>query len=472
MPDNPGNLICVRELQYAAASDTASGEPFVWQSAFHDSAAIYKGFSGPVGSGKSRALCYEALKLSYENPGCTGLIGAPTYPMLRDATLLAFLEMLDQNEVPHRYLKSEDVLLIHEPKSCIFFRSLDSFERIRGTTLAWFGVDELTYCKPESWLRLEGRLRDPKAKRLCGFGSWTPKGYDWVWQRFIGPKKLPGYEAFRAQQNPTLGDYYERLEQSYDPRFYQQEALGEYLSVFAGQAYYPFLRSDHIRRLQYRPDHPLWWSLDFNINPLCSVIGQTINGNVCVLVELAMPYSNTLAACEEFLARTEKWVQAREAPMPPGYEDMGIIIPAPAPLNVYVYGDATSESSRGFKNTAASRTDWQIIREFFARHADRFHVQFRVPSSNPTQRDRVNCMNAKLRNHAGDRSLFVNATCEELAIDLEQVTWKSDAAGNVLTDIDKSDPLRTHLSDALGYYVAREFPMKRKAGYIGGPALL
>ncbi len=43
----------------------------------------------------------------------------------------------------------------------------------------------------------------------------------------------------------------------------------------------------------------------------------------------------------------------------------------------------------------------------------------------------------------------------ELAIDLEQVTWKSDVAGNVLADINKSDPLRTHLSDALGYYVAR-----------------
>jgi hypothetical protein len=151
---------------------------------------------------------------------------------------------------------------------------------------------------------------------------------------------------------------------------------------------------------------------------------------------------------------------------------MGIVIPKPMPLNVYVYGDATSESSRGIRNTAASRTDWQIIREFFARHADRFHAQIRVGSANPTQRDRVNCLNAKLRNHAGERSLFLSPRCTELAIDLEQVTWKSDAAGNILADIDKSDPMRTHLSDALGYYVAREFAMKRKAGERGGPALL
>lgn len=461
-----------RELKYAEASDTSSGEPFQWQSSFHESTALYKGFSGPVGSGKSRALCYEALSLAYENQGCTGLIGAPTYPMLRDSVLLAFLGMLNDNKVPHRFYKSEDVLLLLEPKARILFRPLDSFERIRGTNLAWFGVDELTYCKLESWLRLEARLRDPQAKRKCGFASWTPKGYDWVWQRFIGPKKTPGYKAFRAQQNPTLGDYYQRLEQSYDARFFHQEALGEYLSVFAGQAYYPFLRSAHIRRVEYKPDYPLWWALDCNINPMCSVIGQTINGNVCVLEELSLPRSNTLAACEEFLARTEKWVQMREVPMPPGYEDMGITLPTPLPLNVYVYGDATSESSCGFKNTAASRTDWQIIREFFGRYADRFHVQIRVPSSNPTQRDRVNCLNAKLRNQAGEHSLFLSPRCEELAIDLEQVNWKSDAAGNVLADLDKSDPLRTHLSDALGYYVAREFPMKRRAGERSGPALL
>jgi hypothetical protein len=42
--------------------------------------ARFKGFSGPIGSGKSAALCQEALRLSLVNTGRTGLIGAPTYP--------------------------------------------------------------------------------------------------------------------------------------------------------------------------------------------------------------------------------------------------------------------------------------------------------------------------------------------------------------------------------------------------------
>src|SRR5205807_630560 len=66
---------------------------------FHKSAARFKGFSGPIGSGKSRALCAEALALSLMNVGRTGLIGAPTYPMLRDATQAALLEMLEEKKI-------------------------------------------------------------------------------------------------------------------------------------------------------------------------------------------------------------------------------------------------------------------------------------------------------------------------------------------------------------------------------------
>jgi len=37
------------------------------------------------------------IKLSYINAGRVGLIGAPTYPMLRDATLATLFDILDAN---------------------------------------------------------------------------------------------------------------------------------------------------------------------------------------------------------------------------------------------------------------------------------------------------------------------------------------------------------------------------------------
>ncbi len=173
-------------------------KPLSSQKRFHDSKARFKGFSGPIGSGKSAALCQEAIRMTYKNPGRTGLIGAPTYPMLRDATQLAFIEVLEASDIPYEWNRGENLLTIRESKSRILFRSLEDFERLRGSNLAWFGVDELTYAHEEAWLRLEGRLRDPKADRLCGFAVWTPKGFDWVHERFIA-NQVEGYDAVLAK---------------------------------------------------------------------------------------------------------------------------------------------------------------------------------------------------------------------------------------------------------------------------------
>jgi hypothetical protein len=66
-----GDTRC-REIDYS---------PLPSQRRFHSSTARFKGFSGPIGSGKSQALCHEAIRLSYLNPGRQGLIGAPTYSL-------------------------------------------------------------------------------------------------------------------------------------------------------------------------------------------------------------------------------------------------------------------------------------------------------------------------------------------------------------------------------------------------------
>jgi phage terminase large subunit len=80
-------------------------------------------------------------------------------------------------------------------------------------------------------------------------------------------------------------------------------------------------------------------------------------------------------------------------------------------------------------------------------------------------KDRINCVNARLCNSLGERRLFIDPRCRQLIRDLEQVTWKTDANGNPLVELNKSDPLRTHTSDALGYYIAQEFPMQASIGY-------
>jgi hypothetical protein len=81
-------------------------------------------------------------------------------------------------------------------------------------------------------------------------------------------------------------------------------------------------------------------------------------------------------------------------------------------------------------------------------------------------------VNALLRNHAGQQRLLVDQSCKALIKDLEQVCWKADPHGNALADLDKSDSMRTHVSDALGYLIAREFPMRPLRGEMGEPSIV
>jgi phage terminase large subunit len=402
--------------------------PLLSQQKFHDSKARFKGFSGPIGSGKSAALCQEAIRLSYLNPGRTGLIGSPTYPMLRDSTLTALLETLNDNEIPFELSKADFVLTMKHTGSRILLRAVDEFERLRGTNLAWFGLDELTYTLEGAWLRLEGRLRDPRATQRCGFAVWTPKGFDWVYRKFIS-HPVEGYEAIHAQpfENRFLlaqvPDFYERLRGSYDESFYRQEVLGDYLNVQGGLVYHAFSRERNVRRMEVDPARPVVWALDFNVDPMCSVIAQVErNGEVSVLDEIALRRATTEQACEEFEKRF-------------GLPRAGVV----------VYGDASGASM----NTTGY-SDYQVIRNYFATRSAK--VVYRVPKANPPVRDRVSLVNARLRNARDEVQLFVDPKCKELIDDFEQVSYEEDS-----TQVDKDkDRRRTHLSDALGYLIWQE----------------
>lgn len=401
--------------------------PLPSQRRFHQSMARFKGFSGPIGSGKSQALCQEAIRLTYLNPGRMGLLGAPTYPMLRDATQRTLFDILDSNRIRYDYNKAENFIVMKDTQSKVVFRSLDDFERLRGTNLAWFGVDELTYTAPEAWMRLEGRLRDPKAARLCGFGVWTPNGFDWVYERFIA-NRVAGYEAVLAKPFENryvldkVPDFYERLRSSYDERFFLQEVMGEYLNLSAGRVYYPFDRQKHLRELEVDSSRPILWALDFNVNPMCSIVAQKVGDTVTVHDEIVLSRASTNDACEEFRSRF-------------GYHAGGI----------EVYGDAS-----GARMQTAGSTDYEIINEFLRSHG--YEYVMKVPRSNPAVRDRIAVVNAALESMVGQARLYVNPKCKELIKDFEQVGYQPNTAM-----IDKmSDPRRTHLSDALGYLIWQE----------------
>jgi hypothetical protein len=80
-----------------------------------------------------------------------------------------------------------------------------------------------------------------------------------------------------------------------------------------------------------------------------------------------------------------------------------------------------------------------------------------VTRSAPPIVDSVNSVNARLLNAAGDVRFAINAQAAPQTLkDLESVTWNEDKDTR---DIDKSDPKRTHWSDALRYYIHERHPI-------------
>ncbi len=332
----------------------------------------------------------------------------------------------------------------------ICVKGADNYDSLRGDGLDFLVLDEYACMAPQAWTEvLRPALADRLGKALF---IGTPQGFNHFHELYDSAHSQSDWQAFQfttAQGGNVPAGEIESAAQQLDDRIFRQEFEASFETLGVGRVYYAFDRTQNVRSIPYNPRYEVCWAIDFNMNPFCSVLAQICNGVVYVLEEMILPDSNTLAACDEFLSRTAKW-------RPPGRK-----------LNVIVYGDATGEQHR----TSASRTDWQIIKAFFGRYPYEFNASFRVATSNPPVKDRVNCVNAKLRNHAGRHMLGVNLSCKHLIKDFEQVCWKTDPHGNPLVELDKSDPMRTHVSDAVGYLIAREFSMRPRRGEMGGPAI-
>jgi len=309
---------------------------------------------------------------------------------------------------------------------------------LRGEGLDFIVLDEYASMAPQAWTEVLRPALSDKRGRALFIG--TPRGLDHFYDLFQRAKAQSQWAAFKFTTEEGGNIPLDELHQAaheLDERTYRQEFLASFENTGAGLVYYGFDRGHNVREVIYDQRLPIFWSLDFNVNPMCSLLGQKADGMVNILEEIILPNSNTWEACEQFKQRTESYVARCR------------------PLNVYVYGDATGDG----RHSSADRTDWQIVREFFGRHADLYRGHLRVRQENPSVKARVNAVNALLCNYNGDRRLLVAPQCRELIKDLERVCWNADAHGNLLASIDKTDPMRSHVSDALGYFVAREFPL-------------
>jgi PBSX family phage terminase large subunit len=193
---------------------------------------------GGIGSGKSYAGSVKAFIRASERK-TLGMITAPTYPMLRDATLRTFMDITDGFV---RTFHKAEMTAVMVNGSEILFRSADNPDRLRGPNLNWWFGDEAALYSKDVWPVMIGRLR---ADGRAG-DAWlatTPKGRNWLYER---QREITTFKA-RTRANPYLDtEFIRSLEASYSGKFAQQELEGEFVT-YEGLVYEDFDRGRHVK---------------------------------------------------------------------------------------------------------------------------------------------------------------------------------------------------------------------------------
>ena len=103
-------------------------------------------------------------------------------------------------------------------------------------------------------------------------------------------------------------------------------------------------------------------------------------------------------------------------------------------------------AGRQRRTSAGGKTDISILQNA--------GFQIQVRNSHTAIRDRVNSVNAKLKNAQGIRTLFVDPKCKNIVNSLEKMVYKPG------TNIVEKDGSLDHMADAVGYLVDFLYPLK------------
>jgi len=329
---------------------------------------------------------------------------------------------------------------------------MDKPERVEGTP--WDGgvLDEYGNMKKQTWPE---HVRPALADRLgwCDIIG-VPEGRNHYYDLY----KKAQTQAMREEplgNVPQWNSYHwfsadilpaseiEAAKEDLDELTYQQEFEGSFIN-FTGRAYYNFLEQTHCDRLLYNPAKDLIFTFDFNVAP----------GTAGVIQEQHLPSRGTGVRRwgsgiigEVFIPRGSNTVRVCDKLIKDWGRHKG---------RIFCYGDQTG-GARGSAKILGS--DWQLIKEKLWSHFGADQVLFRIPSKNPRERDRVNSVNSRLLNTKNEIRMMVDpSAAPKIVKDFEGTVVIEGGSG----EIDKtSNPEMSHLTDGIGYYTNREYPVKK-----------
>ena len=382
--------------------------------------AKYPALVAGFGAGKTEAAVKRSILGKLANPKTDRGFYAPTYDLLRMIAFPRFEAALEELGISYRLFKTPLNYLEIYGYGRIYFRSMDSPERIIGYEHADADVDELDTMKPDdaayAWRQIVARNRQLKQDgehNTIGVTT-TPEGFKFVYSTWKkDPKK--GYEIIQAPtaSNPHLpADYLQSLRDIYPENLLAAYTMGQFVNLQSGTVFNSYDRIKCRSLLVAGPNDIINIGMDFNVTNM-SAVSYIVKGE------------NWHAVSEfEGVYDTPSMIDAIKVRYPN--------------QTIRVYPDA---SGRSRKTVDASISDISLLESAgFAVYANR---------ANPFVKDRIMAANT-----AFDKGrLFVNdADCPNYARCLEQLAYDDNGVPDKKSNLD-------HLPDAGTYPIAFELPV-------------
>ena len=331
--------------------------------------------------------------------------------------------------VPKSWVKVEnhtDLLVKTHWGTTVRVVGMDRPERIEGIDLDEANIDEVANVKRGIWeahirpmIRSDGQVffygvpdkAGPNQLEYYKMVTKAKEGKDPQWRHF--------HWSSEGIIDPATLD---SDKHDMDPLLYRQERGGEFVSD-GGQFVPDFDYSRNVRdNLCYDPNLPLCWTLDFNIQPQCSLLCQHRKGIVYVLREIVLSErATTDVVVAAFLEITQKLMWN--------------------PRGVNIYGDSSGKKVTTTSQNAEA-SDWYIIQNGIKNLSYEYKVSPRwIPIG-----DTRNALNARVQNAAGDCRLLIDSSCHRLIDDMRSALWPSTAD-------------EQHCLAALRYFCHAEYPV-------------
>lgn len=199
------------------------------QADFCRSRALYRGFVGGRGSGKSWAISYDLVRRARR--GRLYMMVSPTYTILADTDYRAFCSLArDLGVLESRKLSPPEVTL--STGATVLFRSADDPEKLRGPNLSGVTLNEASVMHRDTYDVCIASLREGGEQGWLSAG-FTPKGRThWTYEVF--GRGRPDTAVFRAhtKENPfNPAGFAETLARQYGALRQRQELGGEFTDV-------------------------------------------------------------------------------------------------------------------------------------------------------------------------------------------------------------------------------------------------